>query len=93
MTRVDKKLDRWIADTPKDIPKREVLSMLERFFPDHYQMKSGSHIVVRDDRLKGSLDYGPDWDFDIPVKGGQKVKGFYAKKLAQAIRYLEEMEE
>ena len=93
MTRVEKKLDRWIDNTPKDAPKDEVLSMLDRFFPDRYEMKSGSHIVVRDSRLKGIPDYGPDGDFDIPVQGGQRVKGFYLKKLAQAIRFLQEIEE
>ena len=77
---------------PTDTPKDSVISLLDRFFNGQYEFKSGSHIVVRDDRLKDLPDYGPDGSFDIPIKGGQRVKGYYLNRLARTIRLLEEME-
>jgi len=61
-------------------------------FPGQYELKSGSHIVIQDERLIGVHGYGPNGDFDILVKGGQRVKGYYLKKLAQTIKLLEEIE-
>lgn len=89
MTKVGKRLSKWLESPPKEEPKDNVIAVLRRFFPGQYEEKRGSHIVVRDDALKGVPDYGPDGDFTIPVKGGQKVKGFYLKRLAQTIRLLE----
>ena len=93
MARVDKILEKWRNNPPKEAPKERVLSILKRYFPKNYEEKPGSHIVIRDDRLKGMPDYGPDGTFDVPVKGGQKVKGYYLKRLARTIKLLEEMEE
>lgn len=93
MTKVDKTLERWLKNPPKEVPKERVLAIIERFFPGQHETKRGSHIVIRDKRLVGIGDYGPDGSFDIPVKGGQKVKGFYLKRLAGTIKLLEEMEE
>ncbi len=93
MTKVDKTLEKWLKNPPQEVPKRRVLAVVERFFPGQYETKSGSHIVIRHEKLIGIQEYGPDGSFDIPVKGGQKVKGFYLKKLARTIRLLEEMEE
>lgn len=90
MSRVQKTLNKWLNNTPTDEPRDKVEAMLNRYFEGKYEFKSGSHIVVTDERLKGVPDYGPDGDFDVPVKGGQKVKGLYLKKIAQTIKLLEE---
>jgi len=90
MAKVDKILDRWLNNTPTDEPIERVIAILNRFFPDQYEHKRGSHIVVRDERLIGIQGYGPDGDFDIPVKGGKRVKGWYLKKLAYTIEFLRE---
>lgn len=93
MSKVEKILKRWLTNTPKDAPKDKVIGLIKRFFPGQYKQESGSHIVIQDDRLIGIGGYGPEGDFDIPIKGGQKVKGWYLKKLAQTIKLLGEMEE
>lgn len=93
MSRADKKLGKWLNNPPTDAPKAEVLAIIRRFFPGQYEQKSGSHIVIQDDRLIGIPDYGPRGDFDIPIKGGQRVKGYYLKKLALTIKLLEEIKE
>jgi hypothetical protein len=93
MARIDKLLEKWLTNTPTDAPKKSVLSVIERFFPGQYEEKTGSHIIIKDDRLKGIQGYGPLGDFDVVVKGGQRVKNYYLKKLAQTIDLLEEREE
>jgi hypothetical protein len=92
MAQVDKKLKKWLENTPTDAPKDEVLSIIRRFFNDQFENKSGSHIVVWDDRLKGNPSFGPAGDFTVPVNGGQKVKGHYLKILAQTIILLKDLE-
>ena len=51
--------------------------------------KTGSHIVVTDERLKDMGDYGPSGKLTLAVKRGQRVKAPYLTRLAQAIRDLE----
>jgi len=92
MAHVDKLIDKWIYNTPKDAPKDQVISVIKRFFQDQYEQKTGSHIIIQDDRLIGINDYGPNGDFSVAISGGQKVKGWYLKKLASTIRLLEEPE-
>lgn len=91
MSRADKKVEKWLKNPPKDAPKEEALGIIKRFFPGQYRQKSGSHVVIRDDMLIGLVGYGPAGDFDIPIKRGQSVKGYYLKKLAKTIKLLEEM--
>lgn len=50
-------------------------------------------MVVRHEALKRLEAYKPNGEISIPVKSGQRVKGFYVKKLVRAIRALEEMGE
>ena len=93
MAKVTKILVRWLNNTPTDARIDKVISILDRYFPGKYEQNSTSHIVVTDERLKGVPNCGPDGDFSIPVKGGQKVKGFYLKRLAGMIEFLNSMEE
>jgi hypothetical protein len=92
MSRAEKKISRWLENPPTDAPKDEVIAVVQRFFAGRFEFKAGSHIVVRDERLRGYPNYGPDGDFTIPVRGGQKVKGVYLKRLAETISLLEEIE-
>jgi len=91
MSQVGKTLDKWLNNPPKEVPKEKVLAMLDRFLRGQYKEKGGSHITVQDDRLIGFPEYGPDGDFSIVIKGGQKVKGYYLQKLAETIMLLEAM--
>jgi hypothetical protein len=90
MAKVEKRLKKWLENPPTETPVDQVKAVLERYFAGQYETKSGSHIVVRHDRLKGAPDFGPEGDFVIPVKRGQKVKGVYLKRLARAIQLAEE---
>ena len=92
MSKVDKKLERWLQNTPTDAPKDSVLAIIERFFPDQWKKEGSSHVVIQDDRLIGIPNYGPAGDFTVVIKGGQKVIGPYLKRLAQTIVLLREEE-
>lgn len=50
-----------------------------------------SHIVVRCEKLKAFPDYQPYGEISVPVKSGQRVKGYYIKELIKAIGILEEL--
>lgn len=93
MSKIDKKLEKWLHNAPTDAPKEGVLAFLDRFFPGQYEQKRGSHIVIQDDRLKLFPEYGPNGEFDIVITRGQTVKGYYLKRLAQTIKLLEEIKE
>ena len=90
MARADRRIRNWLKNAPTEAPVEQVRSALKRYFPNQYDEKAGSHIVVWDERLKGHEGFGPGGDFSIPVKGGQKVKGFYLERLAKAIQIIEE---
>lgn len=92
MSKINKTLTKWSINTPTDAPIDKVIALIKRFFKDQYELISGSHIVIRNDNLIGRPDYGPDGDFTVPVSGGQKVKGYYLKKLADTIILLEQIE-
>jgi hypothetical protein len=92
MSQVNKTLNKWRKNPPTDAPKDEVLAIIKRFFAGQYRQTSGSHVVIQDDRLIGIDGYGPAGDFDVPIKGGQRVKGVYLRKLALTIELLEETE-
>jgi len=91
MAKVDKLLEKWLNNTPKDEPKDKVLAIIERFFPSQYEQKSGSHIIIQDDLLKNIPEYGPIGEFGVVVSGGQKVKGYYLKRLVKIINLLKEL--
>lgn len=92
MGKPEKNIEAWRQRVPVEVRKEQVLAVLQRWFPDQYEFKSGSHIVVTVEKFRGRPGYGPDGDFSIPVRNGQTVKGFYVKGLIQAIDTLREME-
>jgi len=93
MSRIEKRLRRWRENTPAAVPKKEIVGVLDRYFPGRHEGKSGSHIVVRDPRLRNLADFGPNGEFTVVVESGQRVKRRYLKRVAQAVAIIEEMED
>lgn len=89
MTQADKKLTKWRYNKRGEGTKEEVEAILKRYFPGQYCYK-GSHIVVTDERLKSCPGYGPEGDFTIVIKSGQKVEGRYLNRLAKTVYLLNE---
>jgi len=81
-----------------ELREEEVLNIIESTFEDH-EFKKGSHIVVKDSRLKKYAEmnplseYGRNGQLTVPVKHGQYVARIYIKKILQAIEICELMEE
>jgi hypothetical protein len=92
MGRSEKRIRTWLNNTPKEAPIEEVDAVLERHFAGKIRVKSGSHRVVRDRRLASYYGFEPYGEFTVVVKSGQRVKGFYLKRLAEAVRIIEELE-
>jgi hypothetical protein len=92
MGKADKRLRNWLENAPTDAPVDQVRSVLKRYFPQGHKEKPGSHIVAWDQSLIGREGFGPTGDFTIPVKGGQRVKGYYLERLARAIKIIAETE-
>jgi hypothetical protein len=90
MGKAEKRLRVWRENPPVDVPASEVLAVLERYFPEGFHRKTGSHIVVRHELLKQCQEFGAKGEFSIPVSGGQKVKRYYLKTLVKAIDMVEE---
>jgi hypothetical protein len=92
MGRAGKRIQTWLENTPRDAPIEEVEAVIQRYFPGLFVNKSGSHIVVTDERLVGFSDFGALGEFTVPVKRGQRVKGFYLKRLARAVTIIMDLE-
>jgi hypothetical protein len=92
MGKADKLYLKWKARTPKEAKIRDVKTVLDQFFQGSWEFGKGSHIVVRHEALKVSRSFQPFGEITIPVKSGQKVKGFYIKILIEAIEVLREAE-
>lgn len=92
MSKREKRLEKWKNNPPKEAPIDEVVGIIRYFFPQQFDEKrTGSHrFRIKHKLLIEHPDYGPDGGFDIPVKGGQKVKGVYLKLLAQAVEVVAE---
>ncbi len=92
MGKASKLYEKWVANPPREVRLQEIKTVLNHYFPDMWDQTRGSHIVVRCEALKSSRDFQPHGEFDIPVKGGQKVKGHYVKTLIKAIDFIDELE-
>lgn len=88
----EKRVQTWLTNPPKDAPIDQVEAILKYYFRDKLRKKTGSHRVVRDERLANSAGFEPFGEFSIPIKGGQRVKGCYLQVLARAIQIIEELE-
>ena len=94
MSKIEKKLNKWRNPAFKqEVNKDEIDSILNHYFPGQWSFGDtrGSHnYKISHLILKGNQNYGPDGDYMIPVKGGQKIKHFYLKELIQIIDMIEE---
>ena len=91
MPKAHKFYRKWADTIPREARVNEVKTLLDHYFPGMWNQKRTSHIVVRCERLKAFQEYQPFGEISIPVKGGQKVKGFYIKALIRAIDLLSEL--
>ena len=90
MSKIEKILAKWKSH-PKFVEKEEVFSVLERF-GFRVESKSGSHNIISHESLIGHPNFGLRGEFCIPVKHGRKVKGFYLKRVLEAIEIVQEEE-
>lgn len=93
MGKAEKLYRKWSEHIPREAHLQEVTTFLDTYFPGMWKQKLSSHIVVRCSRLAVLADYRPYGEITVPVKGGQRVKGFYIGNLLRAIRVLEELGE
>lgn len=95
MSKQQKKFKKWKNNPPVEAGVDEVKSLIKAYFgKENLKEPGGSHMIVTHEKLKGLKDYGQKGEFGIPVKGGQKVKGFYIKDLIKAIDIIiEDIEE
>ncbi len=94
LSKQSKRLEKWLDNPPTFAPIGEVESVIERYFPGSLKnRKTGSHIRVKHECLRGQPNFGPDGGFDIPSVGGQKVKGCYLRLLAYAATLKKEHDE
>ena len=91
MGKAQKLFDQWSDNIPKEARVQDVKTFLNYYFPDMWNQKRSSHIVVRCEGLKVFPDYQPYGEISVPVKGGQKVKKFYIKALINAVNLLTEL--
>ena len=77
----------------------EVLNIIKSYF-ELFEFKKGSHIKVKDSRLKKFKEASPydiqfsiNGEFIIPTKGGKNVKQIYVKRLLDAIEIIRLMEQ
>jgi hypothetical protein len=90
MSKIEKTLEKW-KKGKQPVPIEKVIAVLEKYFRHKYEIKGGSHIVVKHPELKGLPEYGAEGEFVIAIKGGQKVKPIYLKRLVAVIEYLEDI--
>ncbi len=90
MGKPEKFLKKWRENKPKEVRFQEVKTVLDAYFPNMWEQKSGSHIVVRHEALIGIPPFGLKGEFTVAKKGGQHVKGFYLKSILKAIEIIEE---
>ena len=88
MSKIEKILRKW-ESRPVSVEKDEVLSVLKRY-DFTIDFKRGSHIIVSHSSLVNKENFGKLGEFTIPVKSGQKIKGFYLQRILEAISIIEE---
>jgi len=88
MSKLDKVLRKW-QNKPIIVEKEEVLSILKRY-DFEIDFKPGAHIIVRHPCLINRAGFGPNGEYTLPVKGGQKIRGVYLKAILKAISIIEE---
>ncbi|MEN6520084.1 MAG: type II toxin-antitoxin system HicA family toxin [Armatimonadota bacterium] len=90
----DELIDKWLSNTPPDDSVDKVERILIKVFGEGSVKKrsGGSHQYrVKHPSLEGLPGFGTGGHLSIPVKNGTRVKGYYLKRIAQAIKRLEEV--
>lgn len=82
MSKRDKILKKWRQNTPKEEKLETVLAVINYYFEGYRQR--GSHIIVEDTRLDEE-----GIQLILAIKNGQKIKGFYLRRIANIIKELE----
>lgn len=77
-----KLIQQWKLNTPQDAPLESVLAVIKYFF-ESYEQNGTSHIHIIGDRIYETM--GQVGLVSVPITGGQKVKGYYLKRLAETI--------
>lgn len=86
MSRVEKLLRRWRENPPRKEVADTVFAVLRRYGFTERKGSGSSHHVFEHPALAEFPElYGADPHLTVPVKGGQKVKGFYLKEIVAAI--------
>ncbi|HKK09458.1 MAG TPA: hypothetical protein VJ939_01420 [Bacteroidales bacterium] len=88
MSKRDKRLKKWMFDTPTTVPKNELVSIVKYFFPNNWRMERTSHLIVWHEDLKQFKQYLPYGEITLPCSKGQQYKGRYVKELVKAIELL-----
>lgn len=86
-------IDKWLNNTPAEDSADKVERILVKIFgADSVKKRSGgSHQYrVKHPSLDNLPGFGIGGHLSVPVKNGTKVKGCYLKRIAQAIKRLEE---
>ncbi len=91
MGKAQKLYKKWLGKTPREARIHDVKTFLNYYFNGLWDHEGGSHIVVRCEELKAFSDYQPYGEISVPVKSGQKVKGFYINALIKANSRLVEL--
>ncbi|MBI2843894.1 MAG: hypothetical protein HYX78_10885 [Armatimonadetes bacterium] len=88
-------IEKWLNNAPIDESVDVVKSVLLRFFGSDAICKGtgDSHqLRVKHPALRDLPGFGQFGHLSIPVTGGRRVKGYYLRRIAQAIKHLEEIE-
>lgn len=86
-------IDKWLAETPSDESVDIVKTVVVRIFGANSICKGtgGSHqLRIKHPMLREMPGFGPFGHLSIPVSKGQRVKGYYLKRIAQAAKHIEE---
>lgn len=84
-----KLFSKWSLQIPKEARINDVKTVLKYFFPDQWDQKGTSHIVIRSEKLKAFEEFKPYGEITVPVKSGKHVKGFYIKTIIKGIELLQ----
>ena len=85
-------IEKWLAGTP-DEAEEVVRGFLVRAFGEDAVCRGtgDSHqLRVKHPALADLPGYGPFGHLSVPVDKGQRVKGYYLRRIAQAVKWLEE---
>jgi len=87
-------IEKWLTSPPDYEAVEVVRGMLVRVFGEDAVCRNtgDSHqLRIKHPGLANMPGFGPFGHLSIPVDKGQRVKGYYLRRIAQAIKRLEEV--